>query len=77
MAVMLVVAALAANYRGLAQYITTGHVTTHWSFVVFGLFAVVQASLLGGFAVLDYLLKLFEEKSRAIAADLAPDDAGR
>jgi len=65
-ALALVVAALVANRGGIAQYVTTGQVTIHWSFVIFGLFAILQSTLLVGFVVVDYLLVLFREKTELL-----------
>jgi len=74
LALILIVAALVANWGGIVQYVTTGQVTIHWSFVVFGLFAIVQATLLSGFVVLDHLLELFREKAQALERDLGSDE---
>jgi len=74
LALALVVAALVANWGGIVQYVTTGQVTIHWSFVIFGLFAIVQATLLAGFVVLDHLLELFREKAQALGSDLHGDE---
>jgi len=74
LALALVVAAFVANWGGIVQYIATGQVTIHWSFVVFGLFAIVQATLLAGFVVLDHLLELFREKAQALERDLTADE---
>jgi len=74
---VLIVAALVANWGGIVQYMATGQVTIHWSFVVFGLFAIVQATLLAGFVVLDHLLELFREKAQALDSDLRPNEMSR
>ncbi len=77
LALALVVAALVANWGGIVQYVTTGQVTIHWSFVIFGLFAIVQATLLAGFVVLDHLLELFREKAQALEGNLGSDELSR
>ncbi len=77
LALALVVAALVANWGGIVQYVATGQVTIHWSFVIFGLFAIVQATLLAGFVVLDHLLELFREKAQALDSDLRPNEMSR
>jgi glycosyltransferase involved in cell wall biosynthesis len=77
LALVLIVAALVANWGGIVQYVTTGQVTIHWSFVIFGLFAIVQATLLAGFVVLDHLLELFRENAQALDSDLRSNEMSR
>jgi len=71
LALVLIVAALVANWGGVVQYVATGRVTIHWSFVMFGLFAILQSTLLVGFVVVDYLLMLSLEKSKSLEAGIA------
>ncbi len=74
LALVLLVGGLVANRQGIVQYVTMGHVDVHWSFAMFGLFAVLQSMLLGGFVIMDYLLMLFAEKARSLEAGIAPDE---
>jgi hypothetical protein len=55
-------ASLYADRGAIFQYVTEGHLRAHWSFVMFGLFAVIVAFNLFCFAALDYLLGLFPEQ---------------
>ncbi len=59
---VLLAAGLYANRYTILEYLTRHHIYVHWSFVMFGLFAVLLAFNLLCFAALDYLLALFPEQ---------------
>jgi glycosyltransferase involved in cell wall biosynthesis len=59
---VLLAAGLYANRYAILEYVTQHRIYVHWSFVMFGLFAVLLAFNLLCFAALDYLLALFPEQ---------------
>jgi MFS family permease len=62
LAAILLAAGLYANRYTILEYVTQHRIYVHWSFVMFGLFAVLLAFNLLCFTALDFLLALFPEQ---------------
>jgi len=70
---VLLAAALAVTWPGLAQYVATGHVTMHWSRAVLGSLLVVLFVALGTTTFTLNMLELIETQRRPEDRPRPPD----
>lgn len=63
-------AAVGADWRALVEYLSTGHITAHWSFVVFGLFMALLSIELVGFVAMNHLVSLLRAEREEAPAPL-------
>jgi hypothetical protein len=64
----LVITAFALNHETIASYVTTGLISTHWSYVALGALLGLLATAGFTFALTDYVIDLAAEKARSRAA---------